>query len=59
MIENSTIEKIKKEIELKREELNMTVDEGLDRNKILIASQELDMLIVEYYSAFNNKKQQN
>lgn len=50
MIENSKIEKIKLEIELKREELNMTVAESLNRDKILRASQELDLLIVEYYS---------
>lgn len=43
------LEKIKQAIELKREELNMIVIKGLNQDKILRASQDLDILIAEYY----------
>lgn len=49
MAEDDKIEEIKQEIERKREELNMSVIKRLDRDKILRASQELDVLITEYH----------
>ena len=42
------IEKMEKEIILKREELNKLVAKGIDRDETLRFSQELDVLISEY-----------
>lgn len=48
-MEEYKIKKIKQEIEIKRDELNRTVIESFDQDKILKSSQELDVLISEYY----------
>lgn len=48
-MEDYKIKKIKQEIEIKRDELNRTVIESFDQDKILKSSQELDVLISEYY----------
>ncbi|HAE92869.1 aspartyl-phosphate phosphatase Spo0E family protein [Tissierella praeacuta] len=50
---------IRREIQIKREELNKILLEGLDKDKILRFSQELDLLINKYYSLYiQDKKQQ-
>jgi len=49
-MEEYRIENIKQRIEIKREDLNKIIIEGLDKEKILNFSQELDILISEYYS---------
>ncbi|WP_313757599.1 aspartyl-phosphate phosphatase Spo0E family protein [Tissierella sp.] len=59
MIEKWCEKNIKREIQIKREELNKILLEGLDKDKILRFSQELDLLINKYYSLYiQDKKQQ-
>ncbi|MBU5311539.1 aspartyl-phosphate phosphatase Spo0E family protein [Tissierella carlieri] len=50
MKKSMSIEELKEEIQKKREELNKIVSEGLDKDRILRYSQELDQLISKYYS---------
>lgn len=46
------MEDVKKEIQKKREELNIMLLNGLDKDKVLNFSQELDLLINKYYSLY-------
>ena len=50
MKKSMSIEELKEEIQKKLEELNKIVSEGLDKDRILRYSQELDQLISKYYS---------
>lgn len=47
-MKDKNIRKLKDEIENKREKLNNIVNQGIDKDKILKFSQELDLLINEY-----------
>lgn len=46
---NMKLEEVRKEIEEKRKELNGIVIKGLDKEKIVTFSQELDILINKYH----------
>ena len=50
MDKNIRLKEVKEEIEQKRKELNDIVIECPDKEKIVIFSQELDMLINKYHS---------
>ncbi|WP_313232247.1 aspartyl-phosphate phosphatase Spo0E family protein [Tissierella praeacuta] len=59
MIEKWFEKNINREIQIKREELNIMLLDGLDKDKVLRFSQELDLLINKYYSLYiQDKKQQ-
>lgn len=49
---------LKENIEEKRDNLNRLMDRGIDKDKILKFSMDLDKLIYEYYilEGHNNKK---
>ncbi len=46
------MENVNKEIQKKREELNIMLSSELDKDKVLNFSKELDLLINEYYSLY-------
>lgn len=50
MDKNTKVEKLREEINQKRDELNKILTEGSDRDRILEFSQELDQLISKYYT---------
>ncbi|MBU5425804.1 aspartyl-phosphate phosphatase Spo0E family protein [Tissierella pigra] len=49
MGENVRLKEVRNEIEQKRKELNEIIVEGIDKEKIVTFSQELDVLINKYY----------
>ncbi len=49
MNKNKQMEKLKQEIEKKRSRLNHLVEDNLRSEETLIVSQELDLLINEYF----------
>lgn len=52
-----SLQKLKKDIEIKREELNkMIIRKDVDKNDVLKFSEELDNLIDRYYKLELNKK---
>ncbi len=58
MWNNGDVKKLKKNIETKRDYLNMLMNGNYDKDKILKFSMELDKLIYEYYKLEddNNEK---
>ena len=56
MEEEQRMKDLKKIIDLKRERLNVLIEESSDQDQVLNLSIELDKLIVKYYELKSNIK---